>query len=185
MQNGYPPIAQATMDAAQDIIRFEVQCKYHKTYTLSLRAKRAGNTQLNKYESLLNRVMCIDQISEYYDKTIGRGDWYTLQEATRMIQFQHFNQQKEDRLIKALVLVNDCRSVARAKEAYHGDLDSFKRTLSDLSGLRINPVTIPKEWGIKHIPNLLYAYSDKVSEEKKKKEMEEFRVECLKEYLHT
>lgn len=68
IENGYPPIPQTTMDAAQDIIRFEVQCKYHKTHALSHRAKRTGNTQPNKYESLLDRVMCIDQISEYYDK---------------------------------------------------------------------------------------------------------------------
>ena len=89
-------------------------------------------------------------------------------------------------MIKALVLVNDCHSVTRAKEAYQGsDLDAFKRTLGDLASLGINPVTIPREWGIKHIPNLLYAYFDKVSEEKFKKEMEEFRAECLKEYLHT
>lgn len=89
-------------------------------------------------------------------------------------------------MIKALKLVNDCRSVARAKAAYQGsDLDAFKRTLNDLSSLRINPVTIPREWGIKHIPNLLYAYFDKVTEEKQKADIEKFQMECLKEYFHV
>lgn len=182
---GYPPIPQETKDAARDIIRFEVQCKYLKTYTLSDKAKKAGNNNPNKYESLLSRVACIDIIGKYYKKAIGRGDWYTLQEAIRMIQLNHFNSQKEERLIKALKLVNDCRSVAKAKEAYQGsDLDTFKRTLKDLSNLGINPVTIPREWGIKHIPSLLYAYSDKVSEERMKADTEKFQMECVKEYLH-
>lgn len=185
-ERGYPPIPQATMDAAQDIIRFEVQCKYLKTYTLSTKAKKAGDNKPNKYESLLSRVACSDIIDRYYKKAIGRGDWYTLQEAIRIIQFQHFNRQKEERLVKALKLVNDCRGVARAKAAYQGrDLDAFKRTLNDLSSLQINPVTIPREWGIKHIPNLLYAYFDKVSDEKLKSDIEKFQIDCLKEYLHA
>lgn len=183
---GCPPIPQATMDAARDIIRFEIQCKYLKTYTLSNKAREAGDNNLNKYESLLSRVTYIDMIGTYWAKIIGRGDWYTLQEAVRIIQLQHFNSQREERLIKALKLVNVCRSVARAKAVYQGrDLDAFKRTLNDLSSLRINPVTIPREWGIKHIPNLLYAYFDKVSEEDQKADMEKFQMECLKKYFHV
>lgn len=186
IERGYPPIPQATMNAAQDIIRFEVQCKYLKTYTLSNKARKAGDNNSNKYESLLSRVSCIDMIDKYWVKTIGNGDWYTLQEASRIIHSQHFHSQKEERLIKALKLVNDCRSVARAKAAYQGsDLDAFKRTLNDLSSLRINPVTIPRDWGIKHIPNLLYAYFDKVTEEKQKADIEKFQMECLKEYFHV
>ena len=53
------------MDTARDIIRFEVQCKYLKTYTLSDKAKKAGDTNLNKYESLLSRGSCIDIIDRY------------------------------------------------------------------------------------------------------------------------
>lgn len=183
---GYPPIPQATMGVTQDIIRFEVQCKYLKTYILSNKAKEAGDNNFNKYENLLSCVSCIDIIDKYYKKTIGSGGWYTLQEAVRIIQSYHFNSQKENRLIKALGLVSNCRSVAKAKATYQGrDLDAFKRTLSDLSSLRINPVTIPREWGIKHIPNLLYAYSDMVSEKKQKADIEKFQMECLKEYLHA
>lgn len=186
IEKGYPPIPQATMDAARDIIRFEIQCKYPKTYTLSNRAREAGDNNPNKYESLLPRVSCIDMIDKYWVKTIGSGDWYTLQEASRIIHSHHFHSQKEDRLIQALKLVNICRSVARAKAAYQGrGLDAFKRTLNDLSSLRINPVTIPREWGIKHIPNLLCAYFDKVSDEEQKADIEKFKMECLKEYFHV
>lgn len=182
LEKGRPPIPQKTMDTAQDIIRLEVQCMYRKTYALSRKVNGVGNNNINHYKELLNHETCIDVIDTYYKKIIGRGDWYTLREAVRMIQLQHFNSQKEDRLIKALKLINDCRSIAKAKAAYQGsDLAAFKRTLGDLASLGINPVTIPREWGIKHIPNLLYAYFDKVSEERINKQWEEeFILNCKK-----
>lgn len=184
IENRKLPISQATMDAALDIIRFEVQCKYRKVYALSHRYKETEITAPNLYQQLLAHENCIDKIENYFKKTIGRGDWYTLQEAIRIVKSQHFNKQKEDRLIKALKLVNDCRSVARAKEAYQGhDLDSFKRTLNDLASLGINPVTIPKYWGIKHIPNLLNIYFYKLSKEKTKTDVEEFQMKRFERVL--
>ena len=38
------------------------------------------------------------------------------------------------------------------------DIDDFNRSLRELSEIGINPVTIPREWGIKHIPNLMRVY---------------------------
>lgn len=35
--------------------------------------------------------------------------------------------------------------------------------MRELAQLGINPVTIPDEWGIDHLPNLLGAYFDKVN----------------------
>lgn len=183
-RRGYPPIPQTTLDAAQGIIRFEVQCKYHKTYTFSNRAKESGNSNTNKYESLLTHGACVNVINDYFHKIIGKGDWYTLHEAIRIIESKHFNKQKEKRLIDALYLVNTCRSIAKAKAAYQDDkLDVFKRTLKNLVGLNINPVTIPKWWGIKHIPNLLYTYHDKVQQEESAKDMRKFQIECLNEHI--
>lgn len=182
--NGYPPVPQATLEAAKNIIRFEVQCKYHKMYTLSDKAKSSGNKSINKFEDLLSYNTCCDIIVDYFKKVIMTGNWYTLEEAVRIVEGQNYNSQKEKRLINALELVNQCRSLAKAKTAYHEEeLDAFKRTLKDLTSLNINPVTIPREWGIKHIPNLLYTYFDKLQEEKNLKEIKEFRAECLREYL--
>lgn len=181
--NGFPPIPQATLDAARGIIRFEVQCKYHKVYNYSSRAKESGNHNYNKYEDLLTHETCIGIIDSYFKEVIGRGDWYTLQDAIRKIESHNFNQQKEDRLIDALKIVNQCRSLAKAKNTFQDkEQKAFKRTIKELFSLNINPVTIPKEWGINHIPNLLYAYYDKVGEEKSKQQMEEFQKELLGEY---
>ena len=103
-----------------------------------------------------------EQIHHYYNKVIGKGDWYSMQEAIRIIESKHFNSQKEKRYIDALQTVSLHRSIATAKSLLKGyQLDAFKRTLNELSNLNINPVTIPKRWNIGHIPNLLYTYYHK------------------------
>lgn len=161
-ENGYPPLSTQVLEAAQDIIRFEVQCKYHKTFTLNQKAEVLGNHELNKYKTLLVHDFYNKEIYYYWDKTIGRGDWYSMQEAICIIQSQHFNSQKEKRLIDALHFVSQHRSIATAKSLLEGkELGIFNHTLSDLSRLNINPVTIPRRWNICHIPNLLYTYYNK------------------------
>ena len=162
---GYSQITPEMLDKAKNIIRFEVQFKYSKMFALNRWAEKAGNHKTNKYESLLTNEICSEIISKYYKRTIMKGDWHSLQYAIRRIRLHNFNIQKENRLIDVLNFVNDCKTLSDAKSEYKGDLKAFKRTLNDLSNLGINPVTIPKNWGIKHIPNLLYAYFDKVSNE--------------------
>ncbi len=181
---GLSLIPQITLDSARNIIRFEVQCKYRKTYALTNKARASGNNKTNKFESLLSDDACIDVINDYWSKVIRKGDYFTLQGAIRKIEACNFNQQKERRLIGALQLVNKCRSIASAKESLQGhDLEVFNGTLKELSYQGINPVTIPKERGVKHIPNLLYVYYDKVSEEKSNRQMKEFLAEDRKAYV--
>lgn len=184
VERGYSPISQSDLDTAKNIIRFEVQCKYHKTYTLSELAKKSGNKECNKYKSLLTNDICNDVIFYYFKKTIKSGDWYSFRDAVRKIERLEFNCQKERRLIDALSFIAQCRSLAKAKESFKDDeLKIFKKTITDLSGLGINPVTIPRDWGIRHIPNLLNAYFDKVQEETDLKEMNCFDAECYRKYL--
>lgn len=161
-EKGNAPVSPEELEAAQDIIRFEVQCKYHKTFTLNQRAETLGNHEFNKYKNLLSHDFYNREIHYYWNKVIGKGDWYTMQEAIHIIQSKHFNIQKENRLIEALHFVSQHRSLATAKSLLKGyELEAFKRTLNDLSSLNINPVTIPKRWNICHIPNLLYTYYNK------------------------
>ncbi len=162
-EKGHASISPEILEAAQNIIRFEVQCKYPKTFSLNQKAEALGNHKINKYKTLLGYDFYNEEIHYYYDKVIGKGDWYTMPEAIRIIQSRHFNSQKENRLINALHLVSQHRSIAVAKSLLQGyESESFKRTLNELSSLNINPVTIPKRWNICHIPNLLYTYYNKV-----------------------
>lgn len=160
---GHDPIDQEILDAARNIYRFEVQCKYHKIYSFSQEAAKSGDHNLNKYENLLNPVTCIDIVSSYYKRVIGKGDWYTLPEAIHIIQSKNFNSQKEKRLITALKYVSQCRSLAKAKVSFQaGEPLAFKQTLKELADFNINPVTIPREWNIKYIPNFLRTFFDKL-----------------------
>lgn len=162
-EKGYPPIDQEILDASRNIYRFEVQCKYHKIYSLSPKAEEAGDHNENKFKSLLNPITCIKIISYYYAKVIGKGDWYTLSKAIQIIKSKGYNCQKEQHLINALKDVSQCRSLAKAKASYQDkELYAFKRTLKELETLNINPVTIPREWHIDHIPNLLRSYLDQL-----------------------
>ena len=166
VKKGFTLILPEIIDASRNIIRFEVQCKYHKTYSLNKKAEESGNNCVNKYKDILTPLRCVEIISSYYEKVIGKGDWYSLPEAVRIIQSKNFNSQREQRYIDALKYVNQCRSLAKAKASYQGnELIAFKQTLKELADLNINPVTIPREWNIKHIPNFLKAYFNELMED--------------------
>ena len=165
VKKGYQPIPEVRLESARRIIRFEVQCDYQKIYDLSQRVTGSRNYYLNKCKFLLTSEICRDIVNAFWFKTIGKGHWYTLKGAISIIKSQKFLKQKENRLIEALQWVNHCRSIPKAKEAFPGDLDTFRRTLKELSTLGVNPVTIPKEWGVGRIWNLLETYHNKVAEE--------------------
>lgn len=166
VENGFDPIPQEIIDASHNIIRFEVQCKYFKTYALNKKAENSGNKCPNKYKSLLTPLRCVEIVSSYYEKVIGKGDWYTLSEAAQIIQSKKFYPQREKRYINALKHISQCRSIAKAKASYQdNELNAFKQTLNELADFNINPVTIPREWNIKHIPNFLRAYFNELIKE--------------------
>lgn len=159
-EKGMTSIAQSDIDDSQDIIRFEVQCKYPKVYSIS-RLIEESSSFLNKYYDILGYQACLKQINHYYKVTIGEGDWCSLSAAREIIEKRRFNIQKSERLLSVLQEVSQCRSLAKAKAQHQGsDLAAFKRTVKDLADIGINPVTIPKEWGIKRIPNLLHTFND-------------------------
>lgn len=152
------PITQEVLDEAQDIIRFEVQCLYSRTRKLCQQAEKNG---IDIYEYLFDYKTFLKVINAYYKDTIGRGDWFTLSAAEKKIESEHYNGQKMERLRTALREVNQCRGLSKAKAKDQGDdLEAFKRTLKDLADIGINPVTIPREWGIAHIPNLMHTFND-------------------------
>lgn len=163
VENGHDPIDPKILDASRNIYRFEVQCKYHKIYSMSKEAEKAGDHSRNKYKSLLDPILCVTIISNYYNKVIGKGDWYTLSTAIQIIKSKGFNSQKEQHLINALNDVSRCRSLAKAKASCPIEkIGTFTRALNQLETHNINPVTIPREWHIEYIPNLLRSYLDQL-----------------------
>lgn len=175
-------------ESSHDVIRMEVQCKYSKLYVLSKKIREKSRFYVSSddlsweeiFERLLDDlrnptnpadVILKDEIFEnitqkHFYKVLRKGDYFTINDARNIVESYHFRREKEERLIYALEVVSDCRGIANAKSKLHGpDLDDFKRSLKDLDDILVNPVTIPRRWGIKHIPNLLRAYYDSIYEE--------------------
>ena len=76
------------------------------------------------------------------------------------------------------------KGIHRVKSTLQGeDLETFRRTLRDLDEINVNPVTIPREWNIKGIPNLLNAYDRRIEDEIFKQQLEEVNVQILRDYF--
>lgn len=171
----------ANRENSRNVIRLEVQCKYPKLYSIAKTSK--DNSKYVKYadgmpdeviwnminygiknpsiplDVILSDDISDDVIRSYYNKIIRQGDYFTLEGARWMVKAHYFRQEKEERLLFALEYINECRGIANAKAKLFGDdLHDFKRSLRDLDDIFVNPVTIPREWGINHIQNPLKAY---------------------------
>ena len=173
------------LENSQDLIRFEVQCKYLKTYLLSKGIKSKQNSSdSDVIRELLSEDFCRDIIRTYFDKIIRRGDYFTLAGAIRKVQSCRFSKKKEARLINELRRINQMKGIHRVKSTLQGeDLETFRRTLRDLDDINVNPVTIPREWNIKGIPNLLNAYDKRIEDELFKQQLAEIDAQILKDYF--
>ena len=97
---------------------------------------------------------------------------------------EKWQQKKKDRLIGALTLVSQCRSIYKAKCTLDGKvLDRFRESMRDLSMIGINPVTIPREWNIEFISNLLKTYYDMLAVKHEKEFLEQNKREILEDYF--
>ena len=159
------------IEKAHNVIRFEPQCFYSKVYAMSRDIKE--KTQCSDSElmyELLSDERCADIIRYYFHKTIGKGDYFTLDGAIEMVHLQKMKDKTKLQLIDALRHVNESRGIPNAKNKLKGEkLESFKHSIWELNSIGINPVTVPRrerfqwrvnELGVKYIPNLLNAYYD-------------------------
>lgn len=148
-------ISQLTLEKSRDIIRFEVQCLSKKAKVLTRDVWNKDSYLIAPWEDVLMPKFCSKVLLYYYEKTIGCNRWYTLDAATSMVKAKGYNSQKEARILEVLKAINQCRSVAIAKQEYANKnrLNAFCSTIRDLSILCINPVTIPRSWGVKSVKN--------------------------------
>lgn len=138
----------------------------------------------NPVDLLLSDTVYAGVIRKYWGKVIRQGDYLTLDGARWMVEAHNFQQRKKERLIWTLELINECRGIAKAKSKLQTvDMSDFKRSLDDLDVILVNPVTVPREWKIEHIPNLLRAYYNSVTEEQVIPYNERLFEKLLAEYL--
>lgn len=193
-------------ESSRNVIRLEVQCKYLRLYTLSKDIRQeskyystnedfsADEAYMRMYEGNHQSVIPIDAVlSEkiYEDiirkniyKVLRKGDYFTLDLARDIVESHHFKSSREDRMIDTLELINTSNGIAKARlNLQKSELDGFNRALKELDCILVNPVTIPRRWGIKHIPNLLRAYYDAIYEEQLVSVQEYYARQHIEEVL--
>lgn len=157
----------------------------HEEYIRIMREIRECSTsEIKKLKYMLSDEKCAETIDEYFNRTIGKGNYYTYKVAERKIEAEFSSWEKIMRLKKTLKIIYECGGIRNVKDTLQGkELDDFRRSLRELEGIRINPVIIPEEWGIKYIPNLLGNYYDLQGKKRRKKELEEFMKQEAENYM--
>lgn len=131
----------------RDMIRFEVKCGY-KEWTYLMKKLLTENSD----------YICRDILYDCYNWFIMGGDYYKLSQATNRVISAVSNDKERDRLIEALELISKEKGISKAIYSLNGEkLVKFYKSLRKLKGLGINPVTIPEEWDIEFVQNLLDA----------------------------
>ncbi len=174
-------------EESYNVIRYEVQCEYQKLYEITEKLQsQSYECNGEWFSGLLTDSVAEDVATSYYNKIIRKGDYFTLDGAEYIVKSYGFNSQKEERMIYALGLISERRSIHNAlkhlkKEAERVDgydkfsvelrkvkekkIKQFKKSLDDLDEILVNPVTIPTRWNIKHIINPLRAYYNQTYEQ--------------------
>lgn len=193
-------------ESSRNVIRLEVECKYLKLYALvkdrNLESKYyesgEGLSMDEKYmrlnEGVYNPAIPIDVVlsAHTYEpiirksiyKILRKGDYFTLDIARVIVESYHFKSSKEERMIEVLESVSESHGIAKAKsKLLEDELPRFNKALRELDKILVNPVTIPRRWEIKHIPNLLRAYYDSIYEEQLMPCQENEALKRIKEVL--
>lgn len=194
-------------ESSRNVIRLEVQYKYPKLYPIAKEHRQESkffkSTEELSFEEIYQEiafhethnpsipvdVMLSSRVSDriirkHFAQIIGRGDYFTLDGARSIVESYNYRSDKEERMIWTLEWIKKYHGIAKAKTKLHGpDQVDFKRSLKDLDSILVNPVTIPRRWNIKYIPNLLCVYDENIYEEALIPEQEYIAKQHIKEFL--
>ena len=126
----------------KDILRFEAQIKNEH-----LRYKN------KRYEikRSLDEYLTFNMYKEYMTKmvigVVGKGDFYSLKEAEKVIKLSNIKDKKKKQLREFLVYISSHGGLSGAKEFY--GKYRFNNNLYILEGLGINPIIIPEKNGVR------------------------------------
>ena len=137
---------------AKDILRIEVQCNRAKLN--SLKQKYTTHITTTEVRQFITTDLAREVLLNYYDQTIGSGDYYTLDEAKKIIEAQSdITDSKKLKLVGHIEKINKYKNLWEAKQAF-GNNPLFNTYLKQIRELGINPVIIPRRKGISSLPNL-------------------------------
>ncbi|MCA0120913.1 hypothetical protein [Bacillus sp. RSS_NA_20] len=152
------------IEEAHNTFRIEVQClNFNKLKHLRKKFELPHKSNLYNY---LRKDVAEGVIFYYYEKVIGSADYYSLYEALKIVEMSEMSARKKENIKKWLRLVAQAKGVSKAREqfiagttlghakiAIKGNQNTFRNYENACKKIGINPVTIPKDWGIDYIPN--------------------------------
>jgi hypothetical protein len=152
------------IEEAHNTFRIEVQClNYNKLKHLR---KKFGLPDKSNLYDYLRKDIAEGAVFYYYEKVIGSADYYSLSEALKIVEASEWSARKIGNIKKWLRLIAQAKSVSNAREqfiagttlghtkiAVKGNHNTFRKYENACKEIGINPVTIPKDWGIDYIPN--------------------------------
>lgn len=137
-------------DYEEDIIRFEAQVKCgHLRYKSKIKN--------NPVERELTEYLTMDKYKEYMGKMIikvvGKGDFYNLYHATKIINKSTLIEKYKLELVEFLKFTSQKRSLSKTYEKY--GRYKYNKYIKILEDLNINPIVIPEKEKVTYIPNPL------------------------------
>lgn len=163
------------IEEAHNIFRIEVQClNFNKLKHLREKFELPRKSDLYDY---LRTDIAEWIIRYYYEKVVGRADYYTLSEAVKIVDATEWSTRKKANIKKWLRLIAQAKSMSKARKQFvadktvgsietsiKGSLNTFRNYENACKEIGINPVTIPKDWGINFIPNPIKSIDWNLSE---------------------
>ncbi|WP_339283801.1 hypothetical protein [Oceanobacillus sp. FSL K6-3682] len=158
------PSEKFLLEEATNIFRIEVQC-LSSAKLRSIRKKFNLPNKSNLFD-YLRADIALWAIMSYYEKVIGKGDYYSLSQALKRIEATDWAMQRKNRIKNFLKFIAQTKSMSIAKMQFHegkrlagtetvvkGSRNTFRAYVKACEEIGINPVTVPKDWGIYYIPN--------------------------------
>lgn len=143
-----------------DVIRFEAQIKSEHT-----KYKKRSAELERSIDSYLTYEMYKQYMTKMVIGVVGRGDFYSLRYAAAIIKSQDLKDTIKKELRDFLVDTSRNRDLGRTKEQY--GRYKYKKYISILEELNINPIIIPEKWRKNFLKNPLVKLIDEFDKEER------------------
>lgn len=132
------------------VVRFEAQVKCgHLRY----KSKVKNNPVLRELETYFTFEKYREYMEKMIIKVVGKGDFYNLYHATKIINKSTLPEKNKLELVEFLKFTSQKRSLTKTYEKY--GRYKYTKYIKILEDLNINPIVIPEKEKVTHIPNPL------------------------------
>ena len=145
---------------SENTVRIEVQLYKRKLRSIQKKLNFPNRNILN----YLKKEWQDELFFKQYRNSIGIGDFYSLYKAREKLFEQNPKPKMFEKLLNFLELLSQSRSIDASKKKFikgtivnkklvKGSLRTFNTYLNKLNEMGINPITLPRRWGIDFLQN--------------------------------